>query len=463
MAQPDFTNLAAATLDSRTAALDTDPGPADPTDFDNLRGRLAAVRDKLPPLYRTTFHDPYVNTLNQLGRAGFTDILLDDPTRESTGGLLMDSAHAILQNGEGFESKAIDAFQEVVSDLYDGFLSEEDRRGVEPPDKGVIPPLVKFGAPDFGPYTWPIDATSSLGCEAGIVSLPPSHARSGLLGWATLGHETAGHDILGADTGLKAELAAAVRAGVMAAVNRQALARYWSSRIDETASDVLGILNMGPAAGIGLIGYFRGLGNGKLRSDGPANDPHPADIVRGFLAAETVRLLDFSDAGAWASAIEAETMRDVQTIRLAGITVTVAQAKSMAKAVAKAIVETPMASLEQTALGEIQNWHDSDEETVASLRDNLRNPGPLAANLSGGFFAAHVVAAAVTLSIAEGNVATVQTRMIGLLKKMHDSNPAWGPLFIRHPGNIKRHRTYVPQAAEAPAPVAKSRAARAGR
>ena len=36
------------------------------------------------------------------------------------------------------------------------------------------------------------------------------------------------------------------------------LSDYWKSCIDEAASDVLGILNIGPAAGIGLIGHFRG-------------------------------------------------------------------------------------------------------------------------------------------------------------------------------------------------------------
>jgi len=37
----------------------------------------------------------------------------------------MDIAHAILQNGEGYLMRELDAFQEVISDLYDGFLSNE--------------------------------------------------------------------------------------------------------------------------------------------------------------------------------------------------------------------------------------------------------------------------------------------------------------------------------------------------
>jgi exonuclease I len=41
---------------------------------------------------------------------------------------MLDIAHSILQNGEGFNEKATDSFQEVRSDLYDGFLSAEDRK-----------------------------------------------------------------------------------------------------------------------------------------------------------------------------------------------------------------------------------------------------------------------------------------------------------------------------------------------
>ena len=121
-----------------------------------------------------------------------------------------------------------------------------------------------------------------------VVSVPPAHARFGLLAWSALGHETAGHDILHADTGLPEEISKAVQIALEEQGLKDGLPEYWSSRIDETASDVCGILNMGPAAGIGLIGYFRGLnkafgGEPKLRNQG-GRGPHPADILRGYLA-----------------------------------------------------------------------------------------------------------------------------------------------------------------------------------
>ena len=56
------------------------------------------------------------------------------------------------------EMIATAALQEVVSDLYAGFLSAEDRRGVKPPDHGVLPPLVLWGSAEAGPYTWPVTA-----------------------------------------------------------------------------------------------------------------------------------------------------------------------------------------------------------------------------------------------------------------------------------------------------------------
>ena len=79
---------------------------------------------------------------------------------------------------------------------------------------------------------------------------------------------------------------------------------------------------MGPAAGIGLIGYFRGLNAAsgrppKLRNEGGLG-PHPADILRGYLAAHTVRLLSFGEANDWAQIIETETNKDLSTVILGG-------------------------------------------------------------------------------------------------------------------------------------------------
>ncbi len=444
-ARPDpvtLENLAACIADARAAALDRDDGPPDPTVFRGLRARLAAAREKLPPLYRRAVGDPFSKVLDDLGARGFGEVLADDRERVGAARLLLDVAQAVLQNGEGYRARATDGFQEVVSDLYDGFLSAEDRRGVKPPDHGVVPPLVKWGSADDGPYTWPVTATASFEVQAPIVSLPAANARRGLLAWSALAHETVGHDVLAADEGLHDELAKALREKLVAAKLGLALADYWADRLDETASDVLGVLNMGPAAAIGLVGYFRALngaraGRAALRNVGREDDPHPADVARGWLGAETVRLLSFGGAKAWAGALVAETDRDLGQVRLGRAAVTNDVARRSAAIVARTIVEQKLESLERHALGEIQDWRDGDEAIVAALRGVLRSARPVPTRYAAGIYAAHVVAAAVTAALAPGaDVRRLMERMLVALKAMHDRNPSWGPLYVAHPGDI---------------------------
>jgi hypothetical protein len=82
-------------------------------DFHLLRGRLEAVRDKMPPLYMDSVYKPFVSTLDQLGPSGFTQILMNDPDREGTALVMLDIAQAILQQAEGYNERATDGFQEV--------------------------------------------------------------------------------------------------------------------------------------------------------------------------------------------------------------------------------------------------------------------------------------------------------------------------------------------------------------
>src|SRR5262245_15775443 len=65
-APPDISNLDACIEDTRRAGINGDTGPVDPTEFHNLRGRLASARMRMPPLYREEFVDPYIATLDQI-------------------------------------------------------------------------------------------------------------------------------------------------------------------------------------------------------------------------------------------------------------------------------------------------------------------------------------------------------------------------------------------------------------
>ena len=433
--------LPACVDDARLAALSSVNAPPDPTFFASLRQRVEWASVKLAPAYRLAVAEPFLRLLDGLGPGGFARVLARDPERQGAARLLLDVAQAMLQQGEGYQARATAAFQEVVSDLYEGFLSAEDRRGVKPPDHGLLPPLVRWGSSEAGPYTWPATATESLGVKAAVVSLPAANSSAGLLAWPALAHETAGHDVLAADDGLRDQLASVVRERLLAEKMPPAVADYWSERIDETAADVLGVLNMGPAAAVGLVGYFRALngawrGTPSLRNVGRAEDPHPADIARAYLAAETVRLLSFDGAARWADRLVAEADRDLGRVWLGNAAVTAGVAKTSAAVVARAVVRTRLDALEGRALGEIQNWRNRDEAIVGELRRELRDgaaAGPSPGAGMKGAFAAHAVAAGV-YEAAEGtsSPAKVMQRMVGMLAEMHQRNPAWkasrGPL-----------------------------------
>lgn len=431
--------LPACVEDAQLTALTGGDGPSDPLAFATLRARLARAAPSLPAPYRKAVCDPLLRRIDQLGAAGFARLLAEDPRREGGARLLLDVAQAVLQHGEGYQARATAAFQEVVSDLYQGFLAAEGRQGVKPPEGGLLPPLVRWGSAETGPYTWPVTATASLGVQAAVVSLPAANATSGLLAWPALAHEVAGHDLLAADDGLGDELARVVRKGLLAGKSAPVVADYWADRIDETAADVLGVLNMGPAAAEGLIGYFRGMngawgGTPSLRTDGEAEDPHPADLARAYLAAETVRLLSFKGASQVANRLVAEADRDLGRIHLGDTAVTAGVAKASAAAVARAIVQTPLASLEGRTLLQIQDWRDADEAIVAELRRSLRQGGAgggkagseAAGKYAAGAYAAHAVAAGVQEAVSgEADPVQVMGRMVGLLAAMHDRNPAW--------------------------------------
>ncbi len=424
--------LGACVDDARRAALSRSSGPPDPTTFAALRSRLARAAARLPSAWRDAVSSPLLSALDELGTRGFGRVLAEDPAREGRARLLLDLAQAVLQRGEGYEARATAAFEEVVSDLYEGFLSAEDRRGVKPPDHGVAAPLVRWGSAEAGPYTWPALAAEELGVQAAVVSLPAGNARSGLLAWPALAHETAGHDVLMADDGLRDELARAVRSRLLEARMSPAVADYWARRIDESAADVLGVLNMGPAAAVGMIGYFRALngawrGTPTLRNVGRPEDAHPADIARAWLSAETVRLLSFREAGRWADRLSAEADRDLGQVRLGNLPVTAEVARESAAVVARTIARVPMRSLEGRALGDIQDWRDADEAAVADLRGRPAGGGGRGpATHVRGTFAAHAVAAAVYDAVSGAvTPAAAMRRMTTTLGAMARANPGW--------------------------------------
>src|SRR5262249_3225757 len=135
--------------------------------------------------------------------------------------------------------------------------------------------------------------------------------------------------------------------------------------------------------------------------------------------------------------------KDVTSITLAGRKITTAQAKASAKAAATAIATTKFHSLGGHAPSENQNWGDEDEAKVATGRPLLRTPADFSPIFGAQIYAAHVVAAACMEALSDGgNIAITFDRMIAALDALFSKNPSWGPLFVRHPGDIVRDYIY---------------------
>jgi hypothetical protein len=155
-----------------------------------------------------------------------------------------------------------------------------------------------------------------------------------------------------------------------------------------------------------------------------------------------VRLLGSARRRTWAAAIEAETDRDVTApIRLAGHVVTTDSAKEVADVVARAIADTRLAALEKHALHAIQDWKNADDQIADKLAARLvAGKTTLPPGLAEDAYATHVVAAAVTAAVlGQASPNDLQSNMIAMLKHMHDDNPSWGPMYVSHRGDVRRH------------------------
>ena len=214
--------------------------------------------------------EPYFNKLFQSGEE---DLNISEKGIKKA---IEEVSEALLQRNHNFKYYSssfndLKAFQAVVTTLFDDMLATGDALLTQQ----ALAPLAKWGPPTSGPYAWPNSSTSmkEIGVRTGIVNLPAVHQTGGLLAWATLGHEVAGHHFLRSFDNLIAELADAVDKLFKERKEEQGtkwdtLSDYWRACTEETACDVLGTLNIGPSFGAGLIGYFRGARRGKLLSSG---------------------------------------------------------------------------------------------------------------------------------------------------------------------------------------------------
>jgi hypothetical protein len=310
-------------------------------------------------------------------------------------------------------------FMAVVSDLYQSFLSDRKRAaaGVEPSE--VLPPLAAFKyLGDAGPFTIPVNlAQQYFGASVGVVSMPAVYSDHPLL-WGSLAHETSGHDVLHAEEGMLEELQAAtllhfgVPEGLQASeyTRRQFTGLFWAYWMDEAASDVYGLLNMGPAFAFNLIALLSALtGGGKVsgphlrmqagpsKSHGNLLDPHPVDILRVGLAMgviESMAHLSQASRDGYVSALRevvetcAGPNKDVKVEGIIAlgplhlpmsITVPLSEMMADARAVGKLVATAKLKSLNGRGIQQLETWDDGDERIALRIEAALNKGQSVAA------------------------------------------------------------------------------------
>lgn len=401
----DYTGMCAALLE-HVAFSEVSPVAApdgSPFDAERLAAVVRAHQARLPEPYRTSYAaalatalpDVVVQLRQQLERhlaAGVPSDVAMAEARAYADTLV----GAVRDWGIADYHAPLTRFEAVVSNLYRSFLAQDQRAHTALPLIETVPPLVTFASgPDHGPFTVPADRVRTLtGTAIGVVSLPACYAQHPLL-WAALAHETGGHDVMHADPGLLDQLAAGVRQ-LDSIV--PALRPLWVTWLEEVASDVYGILNIGPIYAVGLTAFFAALEASRATAAGQPHgavgtvntilavsrtglrDAHPVDLLRLHVAMGVVdtltglsadrragwlALLDAvaASAAGGATAIDAydaDTRSVVQHLPLATMT-------DSARAIGRYIATAHLPALAGHAIQDIETWDDTDDTAAAAI------------------------------------------------------------------------------------------------
>jgi hypothetical protein len=456
MTASDYSAMCKALLENVRFSEPSAIGSPEGSPFDAIQ--LAAVvkgqQGQLPASYRTSYVAPLLAALpdvavqlrqqfdrsTQLGMSS-EDALADVRALADT------LVGAVRDWGVEAYRTPLRRFAAVVSNLYRSFLGKEQRAQMPLPLIETLPPLVTFGpAPAQGPFTLPVDSVKQFtGASVGIVSLPGCYAQHPIL-WGALAHETGGHDVLHADPGLLEQLAAGVAKldGIP-----QGLGGVWAAWMDETASDVYGLLNLGPAFTIGLLGLLAALGVahgpggppiGAVRttlpvSNGQLIDPHPVDLLRLYLAMgviESLEGLSVARRSEWLGLFEAIAgvacggataiaVRDVgpkQVIQQ----IPLATAASAARTVGKYVATAKLAALGGASIQDIETWDDMDD-TAAS---NIAAAAPTSSIVSMGDDAQLLAGATMALMTAPHAYAQITAQLGAALDDSFARDPIFG-------------------------------------
>jgi hypothetical protein len=363
-----------------------------------------AVADALSggaDLVALALKEAYVGPLEQSVPRLLTALRGDPTTLETLTG-------AVYQHSDEEVAPELRRFLAVISNFYRSFLSARQRLRAGFPLVEQAPPMAMFQHEGRnGPFTLPVDAIEQLiGGKVGVVSLPATYRKDPLI-WASLAHETGGHDVLHADEHLLPEL----RAGVAAMFggghidpshpisSTQLLGALWAYWMDESASDIYGVLNIGPTFGHNLAVFFSALlAQGSSSSEKPALrtssgadergllDPHPTDLLRLDLhigAIQSLQSLSQTTRTEYVSELRALSEHlsgGATSIELRGVllldngggirintSLPLADMQAAARRVGSFIATARLEALENHSIQDLETWDDADEQTARTI------------------------------------------------------------------------------------------------
>ncbi len=328
--------------------------------------------------------------------------------RDRKRGELESLTGAVYQHAQMKGKPELKRFLAVVSDLYQSFLDKKKRAQARFPNREWLPPLAMFQHhADFGPQTFPVDRLNDLGLSGatvGVVSLPAAYREHPFF-WASLAHETGGHDVVHADPDLLPELKVGVRKTFP--TSTAPLGLLWAYWMNEAAADAYAVLNIGPAFGLNLAAFVSALIAQQQRLKRPrlstqsgtqdgtptgALNPHPADLLRLYLvigAIESLRGLSAArkqeymrdlETLARVCAPEATTIELQGTVKLdTGETATLADSldlRDMQDAARQAggfIVTAQLDALGGHSIQDVETWDDPDEDTALQIASAIQS------------------------------------------------------------------------------------------
>ena len=424
---------------------------------EQLRHKVEKAGSYLPLVYQYAFVAPLLKNMPSAIRQNNTT-LESWGVAEALAGAVIQHARAepTLHNAHRSKQdrirRAAQQFLAVVSNLYRTFLAPEKRMDAQVPlAAAVLPPLVVFHhfkhVVGQNRIIGPGILTSEkmrLICDSKVaVVVMPAAFYCKPLAWVAAAHEASGHEMLQADRDLLPDLIDGIRSlfggGVLAPGENpdlsQALGLLWSHWAEEAASDVYGILNIGPTFAFNLAAFLVGYRAGRhqqipyLNAASQAQPsgvdsvgklgPHPVDLLRLHIAIGVLQnLIDLPSVyiRGYTQALDKLSKRyrpkgqnkividgSVQIrrdrwIRLQ-VEIPLNVAFESARRVGAFIASTRLGALGNHTIQDVETWDLSDELNALNIRDKLQRNGTISRAGDDG----HLLAGAMLAALEQPN------------------------------------------------------------